>query len=54
MADFERPVDHDRRMMQARRRAEWELGDPSWAGVIFAAYENPEQDARRLQEDRDG
>ena len=25
----------------ARRKAGWELGDPSWADVILAAYLNP-------------
>lgn len=46
--DFKRPPDHDRRMAQARRRAQWELGDQSWAGVIVAAYFDPDADADAL------
>lgn len=40
--------DYDERMAQARRRSQWELGDPSWAGLILAAFCDPEADARDL------
>jgi hypothetical protein len=39
----DRPHDHEARMAAARARAEWELGDPSWADVILGAYWNPEE-----------
>jgi hypothetical protein len=45
--------DHDERMKQARARALWELGDPSWAAVIINAYLNPEQDAEQLRNERE-
>lgn len=45
-------TEHDRRMDAARARAEWELGDASWAGVILAAYLNPEANALLLEADR--
>lgn len=51
MSGFEYPPDHEARMAQARRRAEWELGDESWAGVILAAYFNPSEDAHALTAD---
>lgn len=38
-------------MLQARKRAQWELGDPGWAGVIINAFLNPEDDALALKED---
>lgn len=53
MNAYRRPADHDRRMDAMRDRAAFELGDPSWAGVLFAAYEDPERDAAEL-EDSDG
>lgn len=34
--------EHEQRMAVARRQAQWDLGDPSWAGVIVAAYLSPE------------
>lgn len=37
--------------IQARRRAEYELGDANWAGIILRAYFNPEQDAREMADD---
>jgi hypothetical protein len=45
--------DHDRRMDAARKRAEWELGDASWAGVIVGAYLYPDEDAAALASERD-
>lgn len=42
------PADHDARLAQARKRAGWEIGDPSWADLILAAYLNPGPDAVRL------
>lgn len=45
--------DHERRMAAARRRAQYELGDPSWAGVILAAYLNPTDDAAALAREQD-
>lgn len=38
----------EERMRAARARAEWELGDPSWAGIIVGAYLHPEEDSRAL------
>lgn len=40
--------DHAARLAAAQRIAEWELGDPSWADVIVAAYLNPDQAAAEL------
>ena len=40
-------------MKAAESRAQWELGDPSWAGVILAAYWNPNEDEAALREERD-
>lgn len=40
------------RMAQARRRAEWEIGDGSWADVILAAFLDPEADAEALDMDK--
>ena len=45
------PADHEERMAQARKRAGWELGDESWAGVILGAYFNPDDDAWALERD---
>lgn len=50
---FTRPPDHEKRMEQMRRRAEWELGNASWAGVLFAAYESPDEDRASMQSDAD-
>lgn len=41
--------DYERRMRQARRRAEWELGDASWAGVIIGAVLYPDADSDSLR-----
>lgn len=46
------PSEHEARMRQARARAQWELGDESWADVIIGAYLHPQEDAVRLAEDR--
>jgi hypothetical protein len=40
--------DYEERMAQARRRASYEIGDPSWAGVILAAFLDPANDAAAL------
>lgn len=40
--------DYGARMRAARRRAEWELGDPSWAGVIVGAFLHPKEDGEAL------
>lgn len=45
--------DEDERMTQARRRAQWELGDPSWAGRIVAAFLDPERDRVALAQEMD-
>lgn len=44
--------DFDKRMTQARARAQWELGDPSWASVILGAFLNPDEDADRLRHEK--
>lgn len=46
------PPDHEERMVQARKRALWDLGDPSWAIVIVRAYLDPEADAVYLKEEQ--
>ena len=43
--------EYERRMEAARARAEWELGDASWAGVILAAFLHPDEDARNLADE---
>lgn len=43
--------DEEERMQQARRRAQWDLGDPSWAGIIVAAFLDPVADAAALREE---
>lgn len=42
----------DARMAQARRRAGWELGDESWAGVIVGAFMSPRYDRENLEEEQ--
>jgi hypothetical protein len=37
--------DWERRMEHARAVAQWELGDPSWAGRIVGAFLWPDPDA---------
>lgn len=49
----ERPPDHDKRMRAAEARAQWEIGDRAWAGIILAAYWNPDEDMAALREERD-
>ena len=46
---------HDERMEAAKARAEWELGDASWAGIIVGAYLYPRSDgaALRLEKESD-
>lgn len=51
-ADLPDLPDHEERMAAARRRAQWEIGDPSWAAVIVRAYLRPEADARSLAQDQ--
>jgi len=46
--------DHYRRMKAAEARAQWELGDPSWAGVIIGAYLYPEADSDNLEHEKGG
>lgn len=46
------PPDHERHMAQARERAQWEIGDPSWAGVIIAAYFFPDDDRDALEREK--
>lgn len=41
--------EHEHRMKVARARAEWELGDPSWAGHIIGAYLYPDDDSDNLK-----
>jgi hypothetical protein len=50
---MDRPADHDKRMQAAEARAEWELGDRSWAGIILAAYWNLDEDTTALKEEQD-
>lgn len=40
--------DYEERMRQARARAQWEIGDPSWAGIILGAFMYPDADAVNL------
>lgn len=40
--------DFDERMDAARTRAQYELGDPSWAGVILGAFMYPDEDGQHL------
>ena len=47
------PGDHEERMHQARERATWELGDPSWAMVIVRAYLDPDADRSLLAWERE-
>ena len=42
--------DHDIGLAAARARAGWELGDPSWADTLIAAYRDPHTDAARLRD----
>jgi hypothetical protein len=49
---MDRPHDHDKRMAAARARAEWELGDESWAGLILGAYFHPDEDTEALRDEK--
>lgn len=40
--------DYKKRYFAARERAQWELGDSSWADVIINAFLYPEEDAESL------
>lgn len=40
-------------ILQARKRAQWGLGDPSWAGVIIRAFFEPDADAEDLKEEKE-
>lgn len=37
----------------ARRMAQWELGDPSWANLIIGAYLNPAATNTMLDEEEE-
>lgn len=54
ITDDIRPPNHDDRMMAARNRARWELGDSSWADVIVGAYLWPDADSKALVQDMRG
>lgn len=43
------PKDHGRRMDAARARAQWELGDATWADTILRAYLDPDRDSAELR-----
>lgn len=42
-------TEHNERMAAAKARAQWELGDPSWAAVIVRAYLHPDEDRESLK-----
>lgn len=44
--------EYERRLAQARRRAQWELGDPDWANVILGAFSAPDADNQLLKEEK--
>lgn len=46
--------DYDHRMAAARRRAAYELGDPTWAGVILGAFLYPDADTAALAQEQAG
>lgn len=45
--------DYEKRVAAARARAEWEIGDASWANVIIEAFLEPDLDAVRLREEKE-
>lgn len=47
------PEDHVCRLRAARARAEWELGDETWADVIIGAYLAPDHDEEVLRLEKD-
>ncbi len=50
---YERGERHQKGLAQAKKRAEWELGDEDWAGIIVGAYLHPEQDAVALEKEKE-
>lgn len=44
--------EHEERLSAARAVSGWELGSPSWASKIIAAYMNPDAARRELAEAR--
>jgi hypothetical protein len=48
-----RPADHDERLKAARERARWEIGDPSWADTLIAAYLHPDEDREALRQEEE-
>src|SRR4051794_26370274 len=47
------PPDHRRRLAAARRRAGYEIGDPTWADIILGAYLDPDASDVILSRDCD-
>jgi hypothetical protein len=43
--------DFEERLRVARRRARWEIGDPSWADIILNAFINHEETDKQLDEE---
>lgn len=41
--------EYDLRMDAARQVSQWELGDPSWAGVIIGAFLHPNDALENLE-----
>ena len=55
MQDLRALIDQEEmesRMHAARERAQWELGDPSWAEVIVGAFLDPVEDLDQLNDER--
>lgn len=44
--------EYERRMTAARARAEYELGDASWAGTIVGAFLYPDADSFNLEREK--
>ena len=44
---------HEKGMRAARERAEWELGDASWAGILVGAYLYPDADIDALRREQE-
>jgi len=51
VTDTRHQPDHQRGLAAARRRAQWEIGDPSWADMLIDAYFSPDDSDRALTED---
>ena len=47
-----REDEHEARMKAACARAQWELGDASWAYLIVGAYMYPTEDAQALAREK--